>query len=76
VRPREGLYQLPEELEPEVRERWLLSARRTLEELAEEREREWAVSVGRLRDAELDRLGEFFGAHRGGGGAAAASRRA
>lgn len=62
VRPREGLYQLPEELEPEVRERWLQSARQTLEELAEEREREWAVSVGRLRDDELDRLGAFFSA--------------
>jgi hypothetical protein len=62
VRPREGLYQLPEELEPEVRERWLLSARATLEALAEEREREWAVSVGRLRDDELDRLGSFFSA--------------
>jgi hypothetical protein len=62
VRPREGLYQMPEELEPEVRERWLLSARATLEALAEEREREWAVSVGRLRDDELDRLGSFFSA--------------
>lgn len=62
VRPREGLYQLPEELEPEVRERWLMSARQTLEQLAEEREREWAVSVGRLRDDELDRLGAFFSA--------------
>src|SRR5262249_60943765 len=27
---------------------------------AEERGREWAVSVGRLRDDELDRLGSFF----------------
>jgi hypothetical protein len=62
VRPREGLYQLPEELEPEVRERWLQSARATLETLAEEREREWAVSVGRLRDDELERLGAFFSA--------------
>ena len=62
VRPREGLYQLPEELEPEVRERWLMSARQTLEALAEEREKEWAVSVGRLRDDELDRLGAFFSA--------------
>lgn len=62
VRRREGLYQMAEELEPELRERWLLSARGTLEALAEEREREWAISVGRLRDDELDRLGAFFSA--------------
>jgi hypothetical protein len=62
VRPREGLYQMGEELEPELRERWLQSARETLEELASEREREWEVSVGRLRDLELDRLGAFFSA--------------
>jgi len=62
VRPREGLYQMPEELEPAVRERWLQSARETLEALAEEREREWAVTVGRIRDDELDRLGAFFSA--------------
>lgn len=62
VRPREGLYQMGEQLEPELRERWLLAARATLEELASEREREWEVSVGRLRDAELERLGAFFSA--------------
>lgn len=62
VRPREGLYQMGEALEPELRERWLLAARATLEELASEREREWEVSVGRLRDAELERLGAFFSA--------------
>ena len=62
VRRREGLYQMPEELEPELRERWLQAARDTLEALAEEREREWAVSVGKLRDDELDRLGAFFSA--------------
>jgi len=62
VRPREGLYQMGEELEPELRERWLQAARATLEELATEREREWEVSVGRLRDAELERLGAFFSA--------------
>ena len=62
VRPREGLYQMPEELEPEVRERWLMAARGTLEALAEEREAEWSVSVGKLRDDELDRLGAFFAA--------------
>jgi len=56
VRPREGLYQMGEELEPALRELWLQRARETLEELAAEREREWEVSVGRLRDAELDRL--------------------
>ena len=62
VRPREGLYQLGEELEPGLRERWLQSARETLEQLAGEREREWEVSVGRLRDMELERLGAFFSA--------------
>lgn len=62
VRPREGLYQMGEELEPELRERWLQGARETLERLADEREREWSVSVGRLRDAELERLGAFFSA--------------
>ena len=62
VRPREGLYQMGEELEPELRERWLGSARVTLEELACEREKEWEVSVGRLRDDELERLGAFFSA--------------
>jgi len=62
VRRREGLYQMPEELETELRERWLQAARDTLEALAEEREREWAVSVGKLRDDELDRLGAFFSA--------------
>jgi len=62
VRPREGLYQMGEELEPELRERWLQSARETLEALAAEREREWEVSVGRLRDDELERLGAFFSA--------------
>ena len=62
VRPREGLYQMAEELEPELRARWLQSARETLEALAEEREREWTVSVGRIRDDELERLGAFFSA--------------
>ncbi len=62
VRPREGLYQMGEELEPALRERWLQSARETLEVLAAEREREWEVAVGRLRDAELERLGAFFSA--------------
>lgn len=62
VRPREGLYQMGEELEPDLRERWLQSARETLEELAREREKEWEVSVGRLRDDELERLGAFFSA--------------
>lgn len=62
VRPREGLYQMGEDLEPDLRERWLQSARETLEALAGEREREWEVSVGRLRDLELERLGAFFSA--------------
>ncbi len=62
VRPREGLYQMGEELEPVLRERWLQSARGTLEALAQEREREWEVAVGKLRDDELERLGSFFSA--------------
>jgi truncated hemoglobin YjbI len=62
VRPREGLYQMGEELEPALRERWLQSARETLEALAAEREIEWEAAVGRLRDDELDRLGAFFSA--------------
>jgi hypothetical protein len=62
VRPREGLYQMGEELEPALRERWLQSARESLEVLAAEREREWEGAVGRLRDAELERLGAFFSA--------------
>lgn len=62
VRVREGLYQMGEELEPELRERWLNGARQQLEALCEEREREWVVAVGRLRDDELDRLGAFFSA--------------
>ena len=62
VRPREGLYQMPEALEPELQELWLSRARATLEELVSEREAEWAVSVGRLRDDELERLGDFFSA--------------
>jgi hypothetical protein len=62
VRPREGLYQMHDPLPAEVRERWLMGARASLETLAEEREAEWTVSVGRLRDDELDRLGAFFSA--------------
>ncbi len=62
VRPREGLYQMGEALEPELRERWLHSARQTLEALAAEREREWEITVSRLRDDELDRMGAFFAA--------------
>ena len=62
VRAREGLYQLGEELEPGLMERWLQSARESLEALASEREAEWQVTVGRLREDELDRLGSFFSA--------------
>ena len=56
VRPREGLYQMGEALEPALRQRWLHSARQTLEALAAEREREWEITVSRLRDDELDRM--------------------
>lgn len=62
VRSREGLYQMGEELEPELRERWLASAREQLEALLEDREREWEAQVAHNRDSELERLGAFFSA--------------
>jgi hypothetical protein len=62
VRAREGLYQMEEELEPEQRARWLEVTRAHFERLLEEREQDWEQQMGRLRDAELERLGAFFSA--------------
>ena len=60
VRSRDGLYQMEEELEPEQRARWMERTRAHFERLLEEREQEWEQQMGRLRDAELERLGAFF----------------
>jgi hypothetical protein len=60
VRSREGLYQMGEELEPEQRARWMERTRAHFEHLLEEREQDWEEQMGRLRDAELERLGAFF----------------
>ncbi len=60
VRTRDGLYQIPEDLTPADRSRWMAQAREQLERLTREREAEWERSVSRLRDAELERLGSFF----------------
>jgi len=60
VKVREGLYQIRDELSPEVRHEWMERARLSLELLLDEREGEWARTVSRLRDDELKRLGAFF----------------
>ncbi len=60
VRSREGLYQIGEELEPEQRARWMERTRAHFEQLLAEREQDWEQQMGRLRDAELERLGAFF----------------
>ncbi|HTM57026.1 MAG TPA: hypothetical protein VL123_01275 [Candidatus Udaeobacter sp.] len=62
VRPREGLYQITDELAEPERERWMTWAREAHESLLAEREREWERSIARLRDDELERLGAFFSA--------------
>ena len=62
VRSREGLYQMEEEPEPGQRARWLAVTRAHFERLLEEREQDWEQQMGRLRDAELERLGAFFSA--------------
>jgi hypothetical protein len=62
VRSREGLYQMEDELEPGQRARWLGVTRAHFERLLGEREQEWERQMGRLRDAELERLGAFFSA--------------
>jgi hypothetical protein len=62
IRTRDGLYQINEELELEHRVRWFEQARAQFEHVLGEREKEWEHEVGRLREAELDRLGAFFSA--------------
>ncbi len=62
VRAREGLYQINQALDPAQRERWIDQARRHFDRLLDQREEEWERSIGRLRDDELGRLGEFFSA--------------
>ena len=62
VRGRDGLYQIGEDLPPETCDELAQSARRHLEAMLAEREREWERSVGRLRDDELARLSSFFAA--------------
>jgi hypothetical protein len=62
VRTREGLYQISGEPGRETRERWMRAARAHFDALMDEREREWETAVGRLREDELERLGEFFSA--------------
>lgn len=62
VRAREGLYQINQDLTPDERTEWIGRARSHLDHLLDEREHEWERTVGRLRDAELDRLGAFFSA--------------
>ena len=62
VRSREGLYQISEDLEPEVCDRLAATAATQFEGLLAEREREWEQAVGRRRDDELGRLSAFFAA--------------
>lgn len=62
LRTREGLYQIGDDLDPGLRERWMRAARAHFDALMDEREREWESEVGRLRDDELERLGEFYSA--------------
>ena len=62
VRARDGLYQISEELESEVRETLAARAREHLVGLVSERELEWEKAIGKLRDDELDRLSAFFAA--------------
>jgi hypothetical protein len=60
MRSRDGLYQMEEELEPARRAHWMERTRAHFERLLAEREQEWEQQMGRLRDAELERLGAFF----------------
>jgi hypothetical protein len=62
VRSREGLYQINGEIDAEARRRCVEAARDHLGALMDERERAWEAEVGRLRDDELGRLGDFFSA--------------
>jgi len=62
LRVRDGLYQVSDALVPEQRATWMAAARTHLDRLLDEREEEWERAVNRLRDDELERLGEFFSA--------------
>jgi hypothetical protein len=62
VRSRDGLYQIADGLEPEACARLAAVARRRLEGLLCDREREWEGLLARLRDEELARLSAFFAA--------------
>jgi len=62
IRSREGLYQITDDLDPDERHHCMAAARAHFESLMDERERVWEAEVGRLRDDELGRLGEFFSA--------------
>ena len=62
VRSREGLYQINDEIETGERERCMRAARAHFDTLMDEREQAWETEVGRLRDDELGRLGDFFSA--------------
>jgi hypothetical protein len=62
LRVRDGLYQVSDALAPEQRAAWMAAARTHLDRLLDEREEEWERAVNRLRDDELERLGEFFSA--------------
>ncbi len=62
LRTREGLYQINEALTDDDKDAWMGHARRHLEALVVERERDWEREVARHRDDELGRLGGFFSA--------------
>jgi hypothetical protein len=62
VRSREGLYQISDQPGDAIRRRWMKAARAHFDLLMDDREKEWEAGVGRRRDDELDRLGEFFSA--------------
>jgi hypothetical protein len=62
LRTREGLYQINDTLTDEDKDGWMAHARRHLDVLVAERERDWEREIGRLRDHELSRLGGFFSA--------------
>lgn len=62
VRSREGLYQINDEIGDGERLDCMRAARAHLNALMDERERVWETEVGRLRDDELGRLGDFFSA--------------
>ncbi|HTO91182.1 MAG TPA: hypothetical protein VMJ70_08640 [Candidatus Sulfotelmatobacter sp.] len=62
LRTREGLYQISDSLTDDRKDAWMANARRHLEALVQEREREWEREIARHRDDELSRLGGFFSA--------------